>query len=188
MPQMISLRKFRLATTKGHVILFQPKTPTFVPDDAVSEAMQNGCVPADETETPFIEDFTRSKVEFQGDVRKSLIFIAVRQVAERNNHKDFDGAAVPRANVVSELLGFEVFPQEIVDIYRQYLQAKQEGIEYPLHPSAPNVQRVIDANSKAELVELANEFGVDPEKAKGLVARDLRKLLLVKFSGIAAGE
>lgn len=188
MPNMISLRKFRLSTTKGHVVLFEPKVPTYVPDDIVADAMAAGCVPEDESETPFYDDLARAKVEFSGDVRASLIYLAVRQIAEKNDHKDFDGAANPKTKVVSDLLGIEAFPKEVVEIYRQYLQAKQEGVEYPLHPAAPNIQRVLEAGSKAELAELAAEFGVDAEKAKGLVAKDLRKLLLVKFSGIALGD
>lgn len=46
--------------------------------------------------------------------------------------------------------------------------------------------RVIEAETKVELVELAEEFGVDKTKAKGLTVRDLRKLLLVKLSGASA--
>lgn len=188
MPDMISLRKFRLETTKGHIIQFLPKEPKFVPDDAVSEAMAAGCVPVDEQDTPFYEDMTRAKVEFQGDVRKSLIYLAVKQTVEKNDHRDFDGAGNPKVDVLTDALGFEVFPQESVAMFRQYLQAKKEGVEFPLHPAAANVQRVMEAGSKAELVDLAVEFEVPEKKAKGLVAKDLRKLLLVKFSGIAPKE
>lgn len=188
MPEMISLRKFRLETTLGHVIQFESKKPKYVPDDAVADAMKHGCVPADESDTPFFEDMSRAKVEFQGDVRKSLIYLAVKQTVEKNDHRQFDGADNPKHEVLSDLLGFEVFPQEAVAMFQQYLSAKKEGIEFPLHPAAVNVQRVMECSSKTDLVDLAVEFDVPEKKAKGLVAKDLRKLLLVKFSGIGAED
>ena len=75
---------------------------------------------------------------------------------------------------------------EVTDVFQQFMQVLAGDIEYPLHPAAPNIQRVLEAGSKAELVGLAAEFDVDEKRAKGLTVRDLRKLLLVKFSGVAA--
>lgn len=187
MPQMISLRSFTLQTTKGHCIAFEAKAPKYVPPDVVSEAMAQGCVPTDESEIPFIEDVQRSKVEFQGDIRKAMIYIAVKTVIERNNVKDFDGAGVPKTSVVAERIGYEVSRAELLDIYQQYNTIKSEGGEYALNDQAKNAMRVIEAEDKAELVDLAEEFGVAKDKAKGLSVRDLRKLLLVKLSGTAAG-
>lgn len=186
MPLMRSLRAFRLATTTGHVILFKPDTPVFVPDVAVSEAMQAGCVPVDESDTPFIEDLSRAKVEFQGDVRRSMVYLAVKAVVERNNAKEFDGGGTPKASVISDALGFEIGNKEVQDVFQLYLQAKNEDVEFALHPHADNIQLILLADTKGELLQLAEEFGVDAAKAKGLVMRDLRKLLLTKFSGITA--
>lgn len=186
MPLMISLRNFRLETTKGHVVAFTANEPKFVPDAAVSEAMAAGCAPADKADQPFIDDLSRAKVEFTGDVRRSMIYLAIEAVVEKNDvTKDFDGAGVPRHTAVSECLGFEVFQPEVTNIFQQYLQAKSEDVEFALHASAPNIQRVMEAKSKAELVALAVEFGNDEKSAKGLVVRDLRKSLLVKLSGVA---
>lgn len=187
MPNMISLRSFRLETTKGHVLAFTAKEPKFVPAAVVSEAMAAGCVPADEADQPFYDDLTRARVEFVGDVRNSMLYLAVKAVIEKNDvTKDFDGSGVPKHESVSAALGFEVFQPEVTAIYQQYLQVQAENIEFPLHPAAPNIQRILEASSKAELVDLAVEFGHDEKKAKGLSARDLRKMLLVKLSGVAA--
>ena len=187
MLKMISLRNVRVPSTTGHVVLFEAKVPRDVPDEIVSEAMALGCVPVDEADIPFHEDLSRAKVEFQGDVRKSMIYLAVQLLAEENNVKKFDGGGTPKTSVVADMLGYEVGRQEVLDTFRQYQTVRAEGIEYKLHPAAPNILRVLQAETKDELVGLADEFGVDEKKAKGLVVRDLRKLLLVKFSGIAAG-
>lgn len=185
MPQMISLRTFRLETRFGHVLHFQAKQPRFVPDIAVSEAMKAGCVPAEGEDAPFHEDLGRARVEFVGDVRKSMIYLAVKQIAEKNDAKQFDGGGTPKTAVVAEMLGFEINRKDLVDIYQQYLTITKEGLEYDLHPTAPNVLRVIEADSKDELVELAKDFGLEDVKAKGLSVKDLRKTLLVKLSGVA---
>lgn len=187
MPEMISLRTFRLPSLTGHVILFEANTPRNVPDAVVPEAMAAGCVPTDAAAIPFHEDLSRAKVEFQGDVRRSMLFLAVKLIAENNVAKDFDGGGTPKTTVVAARLGYEVSRQEVIDVYQQYLTVKSEGREYALHPQAQNILRVLEAESKDELIDLAEEFGVDGAKAKGLVVKDLRKLLLVKFSGIAAG-
>lgn len=186
MPNMISLRSFRLESTKGHVLQFIAKEPKFVPEAVVSEAMAAGCVMEDATDAPFYDDLSRAKVEFVGDVRKSMIFLAVKRLMEENDHKKFDGSGTPKHEAVSEALGFDVVHSEVAELYQQYLQVVAEDLDFALHPSAPNIQRVLEAASKAELVELAVEFGVEDKKAKGLTVRDLRKLLLVKLSGVAA--
>lgn len=187
MPEFVSLRTFRLESTTGHVALFEAGKPRYIPDALVPAAMTAGCVPADQKDTPFYEDQTRAKVEFVGDIRKSMIFLAVKHVAEQNVIKDFDGSGTPKTSVVSGLIGYEVSRSEITDLYQQYLQLKSEGQEYAMHPQAHNIMKVIQAEDKAELVDIAEEFGVPADKSKGLQMRDLRKLLLVKLSGVAAG-
>ncbi|NLA67481.1 MAG: hypothetical protein GX856_04420 [Gammaproteobacteria bacterium] len=184
---MTSLRTFRLASTTGHVIRFQAKVPTFVPDAAVPEAMAAGCVPVDEADVPFYEDLSRAKVEFNGDVRKSMLFLAVKTLTLKNDYKNFDAGGNPKVKPVSEMIGFEVNRQELLDIFRIYQQSVAENVDYPLHPAAPNILKVLEAEDKGELLELAEEFGVDKDKAKGLQGRDLRKLLLVKLSGVEVG-
>ena len=187
MPLMISLRDFRLESTKGHVLLFSANEPKDVPDALVSEAMAAGCGMANASDTPFYDDLSRARVEFTGDVRKSMIYLAIQAIVVKNDvKKDFDGSGTPKAESVSEALGFDVVQSEVTDVFQQFMQVLAGDIEYPLHPATPNIQRVLEAGSKAELVGLAVEFGVDEKKAKGLVVRDLRKLLLVKFSGVAA--
>lgn len=187
MPDFISLRSFRLESTTGHTAVFEANVPRFIPDALVAEAMAKGCVPVDKSDIPFYEDQTRAKVEFTGDVRKSMIYLAVKHLAEKNNVKDFDGGGTPKTASVAKLIGYDVFRPEITDAYQQYLQYTSENREYALHPQAHNILKVIQAEDRAELVDLAEEFGVEKAKAKGLQVRDLRKMLLVKLSGVAAG-
>lgn len=186
MPNMISLRNFRLATISGHVIEFEAKVPTYVPDVAVSDAMAAGCVPEHAEETPFFEVADRAKVEFTGGIRNSMLYMAIKSIAERNDAKEFDGGGNPKESVVSSRLGFDVSKKEVIAMYQQYQQVTAENLDFPVHPAADNIMRVINAETKAELVELALEFGLPEAKAKGLVIRDLRKLLLVKLEGNAA--
>lgn len=186
MPQMKSLRTFTLATTLGHMVHFEAETPTFVPEPVVPFALEKGCVMCDAADTPFFDDLSKAKVEFVGDVRSSIIYLAIDRVATKNDPKDFDGSNYPRAKVVADMLGFDVQPSEVAPLYQQYLSLKQDGKEYPLAPQAAAVLDVMDAANKSELLLLAEEQEIDAAKAKGLSARDLRKLLMVKLSGVAA--
>lgn len=186
MPEMISLRTFTLATKTGHTIRFEAKVPRNVPDIVVADAMQAGCVPTDEAAVPFYEDTKKAYVEFQGDVRRSMLYLAVKMIAERNKASDFDAGGVPKTAVVSNILGeMEIGRKEIVDIYQQFCTAKSEDREFALHPHAQNILRVLESESKDELILLADEFGIDGKRAKGLSMKDLRRMLLVKFNGVS---
>lgn len=186
MPNMLSIRNFRLETTTGHSIEFKANVPTWVAPVAVPAAMAAGCVPEDAKDQPFYEDSFRDKVEFKGDIRRSMLHVAVKTIAERNDVKEFDGSGNPKTDAVVNRLGFEVTRNEVVDAFRIYMQAKAEDIEIDLHPSTAVIARIIDADDKKDLVELADELDVPKDKVKGLVARDLRKLLLAKCGGVSA--
>jgi hypothetical protein len=181
---MKSLRNFRLASTTGHCPAFEAGKPTYVPDVAVGEAMQAGCVPCDPEEIPHIEEIQRAKVEFSGDIRKSVIMLALKSIIAKNDHKEFDGAGNPKHEVVSARLGLVLNQKEVTDAFRQLNESIASGEVADLHPQAQNVMRVVDAESKAELLELAAEFMIPEKATKGVASKDLRKMLLMKFSGI----
>ncbi len=187
MPKMLSLRNFRLASITGHVALFTANEPMDVPDALVQEAMAAGCVPVNADDIPFYEDVGRAQVEFQGDIRRSTIYLAVQSVMVGNEIKNFDGGGVPKHDLISDRLGFMVSRDEVRAIYQMYTAAKVEGREFGLHPASANILRVVDAESKAELVELASElFGMDPKQSKGLQIKELRKVMLTKLNGVVA--
>lgn len=187
MPQMISLRNFRLASLSGHVIQVKAKEPFDCPDDVVEEAMKAGCAPANAEDQPFYDDLSRAKVDFHGDLRRSMVFMAISAIVKDNNVKHFDGGGLPKAAVISDRLGYDVTPKEVGAVYQIYLSCKSEGTTFELHPQAQHVMRVVEATDRAELMLLADEFGIEEGKAKGMSARDLRKLLLSKLNGAAAG-
>jgi hypothetical protein len=187
MPLMLSLRSFRCATTHGHVINFVAKEPVMVPDAVVSEAMAAGAVPANDADVPFIENAARARVEFIGDVRKSMLYLAVKTICEENDTKNFDGGGSPKQSAVGDLLGLTIGKAELRDVFQQYLSIKSSGQDFPLHPNATNILRVIEAGSKEELLELADEFGESKSKLGGMQIKDLRRALLVKLNGLAVG-
>lgn len=187
MPKMKSLRRFTLSTTLGHAIGFVPDEMSYVPPEAVQAALAAGCALVDDAESDFYDDLSRANVEFVGDVRTSLIYMGVEQMAAANKPMDFDGSGNPKADVLTAILGFKVLPSEVTPVYQLFLSNKQDGKDYALAPEAVNAKAVLEADTKAELVLLAEDAGIDSGAYKGMNARELRKLLMVKFSGIAAG-
>lgn len=184
MPLMTSLRTFRLASLSGYTVQFVASEPLNVPEEVVKEAMAQGCVPCDEAGVPSFDDGKRAKVDFQGDLRRSLIYAVIRSLVDENNIKNFDGAGMPKRAVVSNRLGFDVLQKELLEVYRTFTAARADKRELQLHDAVHSVLRVLDASSLAELVDLAEEFGDDRATYKGLLTRDVRKMLLQKFSGI----
>jgi hypothetical protein len=184
MIEMISLRTFRLATTKGHVVQFKAKEPRMVPDEIAADAMAQGCMPTNEADAPFIDDMSRASVEFQGDIRRSVLLLAVETIAKLNEPRNFTGAGTPKAKVLSERLGFDVTPTEVTAVWQEYMGAKNQGIELPMHPQAKNVIAVIDAEDRETLHALAAQFNIPKDRLEGLSSRDARRLLLTKFHGL----
>lgn len=184
MPKMISLQNLRLDTVEGAVLRFKPNVPTYVPPRAVAAALAKGCAHVDEKDRTFHEDMSRARVDFSGELRQSLLFLAVNSLMEKNNPKDFDGGGVPLAAAVTDLVGFDVAGSEMPPIHQLWHQV-QDGAEFTLHENANQVQNVMEASSKAELLEIAKGLELEDAEVKSLNVKPLRKLLLTKLSGYA---
>lgn len=187
MPEFVSLRSFLLSSTSGHNVRFEAQVPKFIPDALVPEAMAAGCVPTAEANIPFHDDASRPPVEFQGDMRRSLILLAIQHVVVRNNSKEFNGGGVPKAAVIADAVGFEVIQKEVTDLFHEYSSAKDSGQDLAISPQASNVMKVIEAKDRSELLDLAGEFGIEPDSLKGTTLRVLRQTLLTKLTGVALG-
>src|SRR5690606_22283912 len=126
MPQMKSLRTFRLASTTGHVVQFIANEARDVHPDLVQEAMAHGCVLVDPADQPFYDDLARAKVDFTGDIRKSMLYLAVKSLAEENDTRKFDAGGSPKAAVVGDMLGLTIGKREVNDMFQQYLTIRQD--------------------------------------------------------------
>lgn len=187
MPNMISLRKLRLASTSGHVVHFDANTPTNVPQEAVREAMALGCVPVNAEEAPEFADASRAKIEFGGELRESLLFLVISRMIEENDVKQFDSGGRPKASALSKTLGFDVSAKEAREAHKTALTIMAQDGTPDLHPDAEVALEVIDAGSKSELLELAGTLDVPKKETDGLTARKLRSLLVSKLAGAARG-
>ena len=185
MPQMKSLRNFRLATLTGTVVQVKANVPFYVPQHAVEDAMKAGCVPVDENDLEFAEAQINSRVEFSGGLRASLIYLAIDTVVSENKPKNFDAGNMPKLDVIADRVGFQVSPAELRELFQQHMSNKADGKEYDVHPKAALITQVMSATTKAELLELCVEQGIPEDKAKGENMAGMRKLLLTKLNGIA---
>lgn len=187
MPLMKSLRKFRLASVTGHIIHFTPDEHVMVPPEAVQEAMAAGCVPVDADEAAKFDDAGRAKVDFAGALRKSILYLVMKTLAKENDSRKFDAGGVPKSSVIEGVTGLTIGKAEIAAAWRDYLTASAAGDDVALHPSAVNVLRVLDAESPMELAELGKEFGVEDAEMRGMSMKELRRKLLSRLGGNAAG-
>lgn len=188
MPEMVSIRKFNLSTTTGHMIHFEAGVPKFVPDEVVPHAMQAGCVPANAVDQAIFDSVSKAKVQVAGELRQSLLNVAIDEMVRENTPRKFDGSGTPKPEELSKRLGFEVFKEETRVAFQKYMSARKQGEEVLLHKDTERVMRAIDAESHADLSVLAMECGLDPSYAAGLKTKDLRKEILSKFvSGVVGG-
>lgn len=191
MIKMISLRNFTLRSITGHTIAFKTNEPSEVPDICVSEAMEKGAVPYDLNKVPDAPAAGgHAKVEFQGSLRSSLLFLALQNLVEENDFEKFDGSGIPRADVISGMLGYTVPKKEITAGYQAYMSAKASGDLPAVHPDAHRALEIMSAGTKASLLEIAAEMGAEPDdiaRMKGDSAKDIRAALLVSLSGNLAG-
>jgi hypothetical protein len=186
--EMVSLLDRRVTSLKGHIVLFKAKVPRLVPQEIVEECMAAGCAPTDLAEVKPQDDVSRARVEFTGDIRRSMLYLTVKMIAEENNVKNFDAGGYPKSAVVSNLLGFEINRDELVKVYQIYQNAKNTGEPVTLHASAADILRVLEADSKEELQAIAADIAPDMlARIEGKQVRDMRKILLLKFNGQSLG-
>lgn len=184
--KMVSLRSFRLATRHGHIITVVAKQPFNCPFAAVQDAMQAGCVPYKLEDAPFLDDLGRAKAEFTGDLRRSLVLLAIDSLVKENKAKNFEGNGAPKVTVLSDRVGFDITKDERTRLYREYHSLRSNNEELQVHPQAELVQRVIDADTREELTQLFPDVGINSRQVQGTSTRDLKKLMLSKFSGLLA--
>jgi hypothetical protein len=131
MPFVKSLRDVRVATLSGHMIPVEAMRPTFVPQAVLADAQRAGCVTCDEHGKIVLEDGLQSAAlhEDKDEIpflppedredpakRKRVIKLAVLKCFKKNQREDFGTNGVPKAGVVSRMIGFQVTGAEIADV------------------------------------------------------------------------
>ena len=130
MPYVKSLRPLRISTLSGHIVNVPALVPTFVPPAALAEAKAAGCVTCDEHGKIVLEEGLGGAPLFDepDDIpflppedrddpakRKRVVTLAVLKCFKRNNRDDFGNNGVPKANVVTRMIGFQVSGAEVAD-------------------------------------------------------------------------
>lgn len=186
---MISLSSFTLASTLGHAVRFEAtklgsKTPNIakVPKALVPEALARGAVVYQAEDQPIIDTEKLPNAAFAGEIRKSLIFLVMQRLVNENVAKNFTSGGVPRAEVLSTILTFDVSAKEAKGLWQEFQTAVNAGDELNLDPKAAKALDVIDAMDKGELTMLADEMNVPEAEYLGLSGKDLKQLLLSKFA------
>lgn len=183
MPEMISLRNYRLSSTLGHTIAFEAGVARDVPAPLVPEALAAGCAMANAADQPFLDDVVKPKFPLEGDIRRSVVYLAVASITDENKTKNFDAGGTPKAAVVSTRAGFDVSANEVQAANRQIKQDRSEGTDPALHPSATQVLRIVEASGSQDLTQIAGEMKVPEATLAKLTTRELRTLLLTKLVG-----
>lgn len=184
MTKVISMRSFTLYTRKGHVVAFEGKKPKYIPNAILPEAMERGVVPVDEADIEAFDDRRKARVEFQGDLRRSVIALFIADIVDQNNARDFDAAGTPKYQELSKLAGFSVTQAEALEIFRAVEASRKSGEEPNIDPKALTVKRIIEADTNQDLLALLPETRLKHDDVSGMQTRDMRKAMLSTFSGM----
>lgn len=186
--EVVSPRTFVLRTKAGVTCPFVAGEVREIPRFALAEALAQGVRPVDESEIPDQHQDNRPiVVDFQSDLRRSIIYTAVSIIAEKNNATDFDASNTPKVGLVAERVGFSVSPKELLDVYDRYKESKSNGTAFEVHPNAKLALTVIQATSLQELLLAAEELGENPKELKKIgSARDIRAKLMRKFTDMVS--
>ena len=181
MIMMESLRSFTLRTLKGHAVRFVARIPRPVPKIIAQEAMAQGCAPVNKEEIPFIDDMGKAKIEFDRNMRRAILFIALDALCTENDTTKFSGSGCPKESIIEEMTSIPIQKKELGKLMDEYRNCKSTGSELPSHPRANEVYAIVQAENKDDLLELAKEAGYPVDKAAGLVSKDLRRMLISKY-------
>ena len=187
---MISLKTMEVISTLGHSVRFvgSPKglaEPhiTNVHPAIVQECLAKGAMVVDSGDQPFIDENAKIKAAFApGELRTSIVFLVMQRMKEQNNAKLFTSGGIPKAEVVSQMLGFDVTDKEMKTLWQQFQSAVNGDKELDVDPRAKLALDVMDAANVDELKMVASEMNVPTDETDGLTTKDLKQLLLSKFA------
>lgn len=108
-------RKYRLASTTGHVIVFAKGEEVMVPDMVVREAVDIGAefVDAKEREEVFKEPEGEPVTPVNPAERQDAIIAAIDAISERNNRDDFTATGNPTMKAIEAETGFKIDKGEL---------------------------------------------------------------------------
>ena len=132
MPMMKLHRRFRLATTKGHCVQFEPDTPVYVAPVIVADAVAIGAVAVDgEVDVVPREAPQPNTGPADATERETAIIAAMAKVVASNNRKAFTAGGVPTVASIEDLVGFEVSRSEVNAAWARRAELMAEGTLSP---------------------------------------------------------
>lgn len=180
---MHSLRSLDVSNTSGHSCHFDAKTPRLVPRALVATAMERGCAPFRAEDVKIVEDLEAvTHQNFAPSLKRALLFRVLDSIAKTNNMADFAASGVPKKDLVTERLGFDMTVRDLQRAWQEYLSLKNSGDDaLPTHDSADAAYKIVNAEDRDELLLIGMELGYEESKLDGLGNRELRALLLGRY-------
>lgn len=132
MPLMKLRRAFRLATVKGHSVIFHPDTPTFVPTSIVADAVAIGAetVEGDVDVTPLPPPAANTGPA-DATLRENDLLAAINTVIARNDRDEFNAGGVPKPAAVAAIVGYKVDKREVTEVWMKRAELIVAGLLSP---------------------------------------------------------
>ena len=133
MPLMKLRRNYRLATIKGHSVVFTADKPTWVPSVIVAEAIAIGAEIADATEVDITppESPAPNTGPVDAAAREADILAAINTLVRRNDREDFTSGGLPKIYSISGLTSYRVDKKELEAVWLKRAEMIVEGLLGP---------------------------------------------------------
>ena len=127
MPYMTLHRNFTLPSLCGRILDFAKNKPTWVPPEAVKEALAIGAEQIDDGD---VKETVLGAEEgpaliMTPEERTAKLYAAYDLMNSRETRGDFTGQGVPNTKVLAGLCGFEILGKERDESYQEYKDAKE---------------------------------------------------------------
>lgn len=119
-PRLVLRRNYVMTSSFGHSIEFIKDVPTHVPDFIYHEALAIGAQTEDGTTVDMIGEPTSDKTPNDPVERSRLITMAIEDIVERNERREFTAAGSPSVKAVERAVGFDVDAREIQTLWQKY--------------------------------------------------------------------
>lgn len=107
----VTNRDVRIATTAGHVILFEKDVPIFVPETMREEAQMRGAAPVNGeaySQAEAVKVLAPTGVTRTDKIRE----IIAEMIVEKDPAKNFTATGLPNAKVIEKRAGFSIDSKE----------------------------------------------------------------------------
>lgn len=119
MTWVVSNRNYRLATIKGHVVMFKTGVKKLCPNVILEDAMAVGIIPCNDGDLPSDDEDSILPKQATGSARVAQIRAVIVALKARNARGDFTASGMPSIIAINDALGYKIDVTELGKVWHE---------------------------------------------------------------------